>query len=500
MFANAEFVTGRRMRGIGVALWLVLCFAPVAAHAQSDTGGASAIIKIAADTSLPVSRRATLGTNKAMIIELPVDAQDAIISQPNIVDASVLTARRVLIFAKTAGEANIFLLGRDGRKILILDLIVKRDVGDLANTLHKLLPGSRIKISASGDGVVLSGTVAQPADASRAEEIATQHLVNASAKVVNLITAGAKEQVLLKITVAELQREAIRRIGVDLPQAIAKAGTFTFTKVMQNGFPVTTATATAAQFVAPGSPATVAAGSALQATKTWGSGSSASAILEAFERAGLARTLAEPTLIAISGETAKFLAGGEFPVPVAQQNNTVSVSWKSFGVNVAFTPFVLSEGRISLKVAAEVSELSSQGAVQLQSLSIPAVQVRRAETVMEMPSGSSLAMAGLLSEQTRQNIDGVPELRNLPVLGALFRSKEYQNNQSELVILVTPHIIRPTDKRDLSRPDEGFAPASPLRGLLLGQLNRVYGDVPSRLTASEFGFIVDYPDHGGVKD
>ena len=313
--------------------------------------------------------------------------------------------------------------------------------------------------------------------------------------MVNLITTAAKEQVMLKITVAEFQREAIRRMGVNLPEAIAKAGAFTFTKVMQNGFPVSAVTSLPSVFAGAGKPAFVDTGTVLQGTAGW-NGNSVSAMLEAFERAGLSRTLAEPTLIAISGEAAKFHAGGEFPIPIAVKDGTITVNWKQFGVSVDFTPLVLSEGRISLKVKAEVSELSTQGAVTLSSISIPAIQVRRAETVVEMASGSALAMAGLLSEQTRQNIDGVPELRNLPVLGALFRSKDFRNNQSELVILVTPFLVRPTDQEQLSRPDEGLVPPSPLRSLLLGHLHRVYTKLPPQTLSGDHGFIVEYPEHG----
>ncbi len=490
----------RALAGSGLlCIMLAIAFATPLAAQKSRPDGAeqqpTSILRITSDDILPVARRAVLGLHKAMMVELPVDAQDAIISDPNTIDASVLTARRVLIYAKAFGDANVFLLGRDGRKLLVLDLSIKQDLGDLTGMLQKLLPGSRIKLTASGDGVVLSGTVANGIDAARAEEIAAQYFKGA--KVVNLISAGSKEQVMLKITVAEFQREAIRRLGINLPQLITKAGAFTFAKVMQNGFPVSAVTALPSVFAGPGKPPLVDQGAALQATAAWGGGNTVSAALESFERAGLSRTLAEPTLIAISGESAKFTAGGEFPVPVSQQNNTISVVWKTFGVNVAFTPLVLSEGRISLKVAAEVSELSTQGAVTSQTISIPAVQLRRAETVVEMPSGSSLAMAGLLSEQTRQNVDGVPELKNIPILGALFRSKDYKNNQSELVILVTPYLVRPTDQNQLSRPDEGLLPPSPLRGIVHGHLHRVYNNkVPSQALSGDYGFIVDYPDHG----
>lgn len=457
----------------------------------------TSILRITSDDALPVQRHTTLGVNKAMLIELPVDAQDAIISAPNIIDASVLTTRRVLVYAKALGDANLFLLGRDGRKLLVLDLSIKNDLSELQLMLQKLLPGSRIKLTASGDGVVLSGSVANGVDASRAEEISSQFLKGA--KVVNLLSSGSKEQVMLKITVAELQREAIRRLGINLPELIAKAGAVTFTKVMQNGFPVTAVNSFPSVFTGAGNVPIVDQGSTLQNTIRWG-GNSISASLETFERAGLARTLAEPTLVAISGEAAKFVAGGEFPIPISQQlgvqGSTITIQWKTFGVNVAFTPFVMSEGRINLKVAAEVSELSAQGAITLQTLTIPAIQTRRAETVVEMPSGSSLAMAGLLSDQTRQNIDGVPELKNLPILGALFRSKDYKNAQSELVIIVTPFVVRPTDQQKVSRPDEGLLPPSPLRSLVHGHLHRVYTKVPRQAVSGDYGFIVDYPDHG----
>lgn len=453
----------------------------------------SSILRITSDEPLPAQRHSVLGVNKAMMVELPADAQDAIISDPRIIDASVLTARRVLVYAKALGDANVFLLGRDGRKLLVLDLSIKNDTSELQVMLQRLLPGSKIKLTASGEGVVLSGSVANGIDASRAEEIASQYMKGA--KVVNLLSSGAKEQVMLKITVAEFQREAIRRLGINLPQLITKAGAVTFTKVMQGGFPISAVTSLPTAFAGPGLPPLVDQGTALQVTTQWGA-NSISATLETFERAGLSRTLAEPTLIAISGESAKFVAGGEFPVPISQQNNTISVTWKTFGVNVAFTPYVMSEGRINLKVAAEVSELSTQGAVTSQAITIPAIQMRRAETVVEMSSGSALAMAGLLSDQTRQNIDGVPELKNLPILGALFRSKDYKNSQSELVILVTPYIVRPTDQQQLSRPDEGLLPPSPLRSLVHGHLHRVYSKVPRQAVNGDYGFIVDYPDHG----
>jgi pilus assembly protein CpaC len=482
---------------MSAAALMATAIAAPAAIAQVDpASGARSIIRIAPNTALPATRQVTMGIHKAIMVELPQDSTDVIVSQTETIDATVHTARRIMIYAKKLGTANVFFLGRDGRQLLVLDVNIKRDLSELGQMLRRLIPTGRISVSASGEGIVLSGNVTQPGDATRAEEIA-KHF-SKDTPVVSLLTVSEREQVLLKVTVAEIQREAIKRLGVDLPQLIATGGAMTFTKVIQNSFPVTSAVAGAAQFAGTGLTPVLGAGSALQASVN-GGGFSASALIQSFERVGLSRTLAEPTLTAISGETAKFLAGGEFPIPVAVNNGVVSVSWKTFGVNVAFTPFVLNEGRINLKVSAEVSELTPQGAVVSSGFSIQGLQVRRAETTVEMSSGSALAIAGLLSENTRQGVEGVPELRTLPILGALFRSKDYRNNQSELVILVTPIIVRPNEASQFSRPDEGFAPATDLKSLFLGHLHRTYNystRLGPNIVNGDLGYIIEYPDNG----
>ena len=209
----------------------------------------------------------------------------------------------------------------------------------------------------------------------------------------------------------------------------------------------------------------------------------------------MVHTLAEPNLTAISGETANFLAGGEFPIPVAQQLDQISVEFKKFGIGLSFTPVVMSAGLISLKISTEVSELSNEGAVVLSNISIPALKVRRAETVVELPSGGSLVIAGLLSDQSRQAISGYPGLKNLPIIGTLFRSRDYQKNETELVVLVTPYVVKPVARQQLSSPDDGFAWASDVNADLLGQMNRIYGRDPERAPVGSFkgdvGFIVE---------
>jgi pilus assembly protein CpaC len=420
------------------------------------------------------------------------------VSNPEVIDAVVQTSRQVYIIAKEMGEANAFFIGPDGQKVLFLEVTVARDLGALRDTLTRLLPGSRIQAEMMGDNVVLSGSVMTPIDASRAGELA-QRFVKGKNNVVNMLNTASKEQVLLKVQVAEIQRDALRRIGVDIPQALVGSGNFTFAKVMQNAFPVTAGVVPSA--IAAAGPLGVplaTAGSALQSTWSHG-GETVSTLVQALERTGALKTLAEPNLTAISGETAKFLAGGEFPVPIAQQNNTITVDWKQFGVNVSFKPVVLSEGKISLTITAEVSELSSDGAITLATISLPGLKVRRAETTLEIPSGGTIAMAGLLSDDTRQNVEGVPGLKNLPVLGALFRSNDYRRRETELVILVSPYLATHAAKQDLAKPTDGYMPSSELRELFFGHINRIYGHgSPSGRGRyhGDYGFIVDYP---GVK-
>lgn len=444
---------------------------------------------------LPVTRKMTIGLDKSMLVEVPVDLQNVLVSNPEVMDAVVQTSRQVYLLAKDVGEANAFFIGPDGQKVLLLEISVTRDLSTLNDTIARLIPGSKVHAEMMGETIVLSGSVASPADASRASELAAR-FVKKPDGVVNLLSTASKEQVLLKVQVAEMQRDAMRRIGVDLPGAVLQSGNFTFAKVIQNAFPVTSAVVPAAQAIAAGVPPVVSAGSALQ--PTWATpNQSVTAMIQALERAGVLKTLAEPTLTAISGETAKFLAGGEFPIPIAQENNSITVEWKQFGVNVSFKPVVLTEGRISLNISAEVSEISSEGAISLATITLPGLRVRRAETTLEMPSGGTLAMAGLLSDETRQSVEGVPGLKNLPVLGALFRSNDYRRRETELVILVTPYLATHAAKQDLTRPDVGYAPETELKELFFGHINRVYGhEGKAGRYQGDYGYAIDYP---GVK-
>lgn len=444
-------------------------------------------LRIPANVPLPATRRITIGVDKSMLVELPADLENVLVSNPEVVNAVVKTQRQVYLLAKDQGEANVFFMGRDGAKVLLLEVVVARDLAALNDSLHRLLPGSKIKVETMGDNIVLTGSVMTPVDANRAAELAARAMKKKDS-VVNMLTVvtEAKEQVLLKVTVAEMQRDAIRRLGIDV-SAVANTGNFTFQKIISNAFPVTDAVA-----------AKGTAGS-LGGIGWSTSNNSVAAIIESLERTGLIRTLAEPNLTALSGETAKFLAGGEFPIPVAEDNGKMTIVFKSFGVATTFKPIVLSDGRISLAIGAEVSELTAEGSIKLDAISIPALKIRRAETTLELPSGATLAMAGMLSDDTRQSVEGVPGLKNLPVLGQLFRSNDFRRRETELVILVTPYLAKHMSPAQAARPDKGFAPASDLKTIFFGHLNRLYGPiggVTGPLPDGEFGFIIAYPEPG----
>src|SRR6185295_18192335 len=315
-----------------------------------------------------------------------------------------------------------------------------------------------------GEGVMLSGSVANASESQQAYDVAGR-LVGGPEKVVNNLTIRGRDQVMLKVTVAEVQRDVIKQLGIDLNGSLSYG---TSVLNFNNSNP----------FTALGQP--LVDGNAIT-----GQFKTISATLRAMERAGVIRTLAEPNLTAISGESANFLAGGEFPVPGGYTCDPVtktcqlSIQFKKFGVGLNFTPVVLSEGRISLKVMTEVSELSNENAITLvqgtSTQTIPAIKTRRAETTVEIPSGGALAMAGMNQEQTKHGISGLPGLMNLPVLGTLFRSRDYVNRQTELMVIVTPYIARAVAQKDLSRPDDGFADPSDLTAVLLGRINKIYG-------------------------
>jgi pilus assembly protein CpaC len=424
-----------------------------------------------------------LGIGKSVVIDLPRDIKDVLVADPKIANAVIRSAQRAYIIGAAVGQTNIVFFDAAGQQIAAYDIAVTRDLNGVRAALKQSMPQADIQIEGVGDGVVLSGSVATPAEAQQAQEVAAR-LAGGAEKVVNSIAVRGKDQVMLKVTVAEVQRDIIKQLGIDL-SASMNYGTAVVNFNNTNPF--------------------TAYGRPLQPNNgVGGTFKSVSATMRAMESAGVVRTLAEPNLTAISGESATFIAGGEFPLPKGYTCDpitracTTQIDFKKFGISLNFTPVVLTEGKISLRVMTEVSELSNDNSITLVqsggSLTIPSIKTRRAETTLEIPSGGSMAMAGLIQEQTKQAINGLPGLAQVPVLGTLFRSRDYVNRQSELMILVTPYIVRAVAQKDLSRPDDGFADAADPQSDLLGSINRIYGvpgRAPDNTTNSKYGFITD---------
>lgn len=463
---------------------------------------------------LPMTKGLSVALNKSLLIELPRELRDVVVSDPATLDVVVQSSNRAYLIGKKYGQANAFFFDVNGERILTLEIQVERDTAVLDALFHRLMPGSNIRTEVINDTLILTGSVRNPADANKAVEIARRFAVSkkpadnviGDLKVINMLAVEGEEQVQLRVTVAEVQRQLLKQFGINIG-AIINTGNFVTSVLTENALPLTAAaglgnlpvpgintTATNVLDVYNSGPTTTTFGNS-GVHGGWNSGrTNITHAIRALERNGLVRTLAEPNLTAVSGETAKFLAGGEYPIPVVDGRGALSVRFKEFGVALAFTPIVMSEGRISLKIETEVSELTTAGAVSLSSIQIPALKKRNAKSTVELPSGGSIALAGLMSNDTRQNIDGLPGIKDLPILGTLFRSRDYIKQETELVVIVTPYLVRPVARKKLARPSDGLAPATDMKANFLGHLNRMYGKGSLHTaggSTKDFGFIVE---------
>ena len=490
-------MASRRSRAsIRTLLIGALSFSAAALVSISDLASAAAAESEAAPETTssipsvaPKTRFLSLGIGKSAIIDLPRDVKDVLVADPKIANAVIRSPQRAYIIGSAVGQTNVVFFDADGQQIAAYDIAIKRDLNGVRAALKQLLPVANIQAEGVGEGVMLTGSVSTPIEAQQAGEVVGR-LVGGSDKVVNSIVVRGHDQVMLKVAVAEVQRSIIKQLGIDL-SANMNYGTAVVN--FNNANP----------FTANGGPLT---SNSLVASAVNKAGlPTVTATLRAMESAGVVRTLAEPNLTAISGEAATFIVGGEFPFPTGVTCQTTaagsvgqcapSIAFKKFGISLNFTPVVLTEGKISLRVMTEVSEISTDNSISISGVSVPSVKTRRAETTLEIPSGGSLAMAGLIQEQTKQAVNGMPGVDQIPVLGQLFRSQDYVNNQTELMVIVTPYVVRAVAQKELSRPDDGFAPSSDSQSALFAQINRIYG-VPARVEPignyqANFGFIID---------
>lgn len=463
------------------------------------------VIKIK-QTGPGVSKRVKLGLNKAIVIDLPTDAHDILVADPSLADAVTRTSRRLYLFGKTVGQTNIFIFGPSGEEIVAIDLEIERDVSGLQAHLARFLPDSDINVEIISDNIVLTGSVRTPQDAAQAARLAEIFLtggeattrvttavgdggdaaINAEARqksqIVNLLKIDGEDQVMLKVTIAEVSRQVLKQLGFN-----SSIGGSSAAFVNSN----------------PANLGTLSTGLNYAALANTIGGASISSYVNAMQQAGVMRTLAEPSLTAISGESARFYVGGEFQIRdevSADEDGRVTYTDREveYGIRLNFTPVVLSAGRISLKVLTEVSEPTFEGSTSLQGvrgspgMTRLAIKRREAETAVELPSGGSIVLAGLVKDDIRQAMSGYPGLSQVPVFGTLFRSRDFVRNETELVIIATPYIVKPVARNELARPDDNFNAPSDGAGFFLGRVNRVYGRMETELPPGRYHGVVGF--------
>ncbi|HEX7761307.1 MAG TPA: type II and III secretion system protein family protein [Caulobacteraceae bacterium] len=499
---------------------------PETATASSSTAYAPATVRVDL-TAGATSQSLAIPAGKSALVDLPVDARDVLVTRPGVADVLLRSPRRISVLGMKEGSTDAIFFDAAGRRILSLDIRVDIDGAAVSEMINRVVPGARVHVEGMNGSLVLSGLVASASDADRAVQLARAS-VEKPEQVINMLSIAGKEQVMLKVRIVEMQRQVIKQLGFNLAALEGNSGMAQFLLNhaptygvngallggLTGGYNLDTTKQPELQIPCPAG----VSGTCMQVVHGPGSGFSnwqtattqttsgsnglnqANATIQAFERVGLVRTLAEPNLTAISGESARFLAGGEFPVPTGQDTTgKVTIEFKSFGVGLGFTPVVLSGGRISLKISTEVSELSQEGAFSLavgtSTLVVPSLTVRRAETTVELPSGGSMMIAGLLQDKTKEDLDSVPGMMNMPVLGALFRSRDYQAGQTELVVMVTPYLVNPASPQDLATPVDGLQMANDIDTVLLGRINKANKRAPEaaagRTYQGPYGYVVE---------
>jgi len=472
--------------------------------ANGDGAYGPSVIKRAGEG--PAGGEAALFVSKSTIVELPVDATEILVADPTRVRAVLRTARQLVLIGLLPGQTNITAFDEDGKQILNLDSNIRYDLRPLRRALASTFPGSQIEIESVLGEVIVKGTVSNAAEADAIRNLIRRYLYSASlgaganisaeeVSFVDRLGASSDDQILVKVRIAEMRRSVIKQFGVDFNLASDSA-----LGAAANGL-TRSLTDFGSLTNAFGVNGAALGGIAANIAGSFGS-TNFGALVRAFEQHSVMRVLAEPTLTAVSGETASFLAGGQFPYPTSVDDGDIGFTFRDFGVALEFTPVVVGDGRISLTVATEISELTTEGALSAGDISIPGISIRKANTTVELPSGGTMSIAGMLLQRDANAHTGLPGLKNLPVLGQLFSSTDYQKQETELVILVTPYIVKPGQEKEFRLPTDGFAPASDFDMFVLGRLEKLYGtgDTPQgsahaasvkEALKAPFGFILE---------
>lgn len=457
---------------------------PAAAPRPADARPGGVTVPVAPGPAVDGPNQGRLGAltveaGLGRVLNLPGAVANVFVADPRIAEVRPASPSTLFIFGAAPGRTTLAAMDGSGRVVAQYQLTVRPaayNAAEAAGTISRAMPGSGIRVETLPSGLAVSGQVATPADAARVLDLARNFLADKQV-VTNRLTVASSTQISLRVRIAEISRSVSRELGINWT-ALQGLGKY------------------AAIGLATSTPVGLAAAPALVATGVYADRSfSLGAVIDALAQDNLAHLLAEPNLTTMSGEPASFLVGGEFPVPVSQQNNAISVSFKQYGINLSFVPTLLADDRINIHVRPEVSQLSNQGAVQISagtnSISIPALTTRRAETTVEVGSGDSFAIAGLLQETVSHSNNAIPWLGEIPILGALFRSDTFQRNESELVIIVTPYIVRPvSDPTALRQPNDAYTPPNDIeRILLLRQLGQTAPVRPTRISGAA-GWIV----------
>lgn len=434
----------------GLALLVLACAPVLAAPKVIAPAGAALQIEV----------------SKGRLIRLDQPATSVFVADPDVADVQVKSPQLVYVFGKAAGETTLYAVGDGDQVLLNASVVVHHNIQRLEQAIHELDPRSVVSVSTVDDQLVLEGTVFSAAEGEDIRRLAARFVADPK-QLLNKMRVNAPNQVNIRVRIAEMSRQTVKQFGFNW-QAMFGVGNFVLGLATGRSFiDVATGLATraTAQF---GADTLYSAGAGFKNKNV-----DVNALLDALENHGLINILAEPNLSAVSGEPASFLAGGEFPIPVPQSNNTISIEFKKFGVSLNFVATIAEGNRINLHVQPEVSQLSTNGQITISSIIIPALTTRRAETTIELASGQSFAIAGLLQNNITQNLDKFPWLGDVPVLGSIFRSNAFQHDESELVVIVTPYIVRPTDNANrLMTPADGYAAPSDARQVLNGDLAR----------------------------
>lgn len=415
----------------------------------------------------------TLSIGTGRMVRLNGAMTDLFVANDSIADVQVRSPSQIYIFGKAAGSTTVYATDRAGHVVYSANVRVGQNLGAVGQLLRTAMPEADIQATPMNGTVLLTGTVAQPADAEEAERI-VQAYVGTETQVITRLRTATPQQVMLQVRIAEVSRSLVRSIGANLLSR-DNSGGFLFGIGQGTAGTISTVTSansdtglpqgsTSFTFNNPTNGTTLGAAGHLLGLDLLGT-------LNLNETNGLVTTLAEPTLAALSGETASFLAGGEFPIPISQSLGAVTVEYKQYGVGLAFTPTVLADGRISMRVRPEVSQLSDQGSIRLNGFNVPALTTRRVETTVELGSGQSFMIAGLLNNSNSNSVNRAPWLGNLPIIGALFRSNSFQRNETELVVIVTPYLVHPVSASQIALPTDGYRNADDAQRVLLGQEN-----------------------------